>query len=177
VDGVIDAAGPFNTKAGLKASYASTLNWATSTANSDAIKELKALGPPPFKDFSGQITLSTWASSANGGLDAHLSEAKLISREPFTSLKPEWQDTQIRISKAMYETVEQLNMEPRLKTQRAPLLMIVGAKDAVVPPAGVRPGYNAYGGRKKWVELKESHHLAFVDEPDAFVKAIADFVR
>jgi pimeloyl-ACP methyl ester carboxylesterase len=175
--GVIDAAGPFNTGRDLKASYAATLKWATSTANTDAIAQLKGLGPPPFKDFSGQITLSTWASQANGGLDTHLSESKLVSREPFTTLKPEWQDTQISISKTMYAELERLNVEPGLKAQRTPLLVIVGTKDAIVPPDVMRAGYNAYGGRKHWVELSESHHLSFVDEPDAFVKAVVAFAR
>ena len=177
VDGVIDVAGPFNLQASLNASYTMTLGWATNTANTEAIGELKALGPPPYRDLSQQITLSRWASSAYGGIDAHLSEAKLISREPFTSIQSEWQNVQMRVSATMYSELGRLNMEPRLPAQKTPLLVIVGRLDAVVPPSGMRAGYDMYRGRKKWIELSGSHHLAFVDEPDTFVKTIVSFAR
>ena len=104
-------------------------------------------------------------------------EAKLVSREPFTSIQPEWQDVQIRISTAMYSELGRVNMEPQLTKQKTPLLVIVGRRDAVVPPSGIRSGYDMYAGRKKWVELSGSHHLPFVDEPDTFAKTIASFVR
>jgi hypothetical protein len=77
------------------------LKWATSTCNTEAISELRALGPPPTQIFPSKFMLSKWASSAYGGIDAHLSETKLVSREPFTSIKPEWQDVQMCVSKAM----------------------------------------------------------------------------
>ena len=177
VDGVIDVAGPFNTQAALSASYGMTLRWATETANAEAIRDLKAIGPPPYSDPERQRKLSNWASSAYGGLTAHLSQARLLSREPFMSIKPEWQAVQIRVINAMNFEFGRLNMEPQLKKQQLPLLVIVGRRDAVIPASGMRSGYDLYGGRKKWVELSESHHLAFVDEPDTFVKAIEGFVR
>jgi pimeloyl-ACP methyl ester carboxylesterase len=154
-----------------------TLGWATSAANNEAIGELKALGPPPYHDFSQQIMISKWASSAYGGIDAHLSEAKLLSREPFTSIQPEFQDVQMRVSTAMYSELGRLNMEPQLPNQKTRLLVIVGRLDAVVPPSGMRSGYDMYGGPKKWIELGASHHLQFVDEAETFVKAIVSFVR
>jgi proline iminopeptidase len=177
IDGLIDVAGPFNFEAARKASYAMTLRWATSTGNADAISELKPLGPPPYRDLGQQMMLSKWSAAAYGGIAAHLSEGKLLSREPFTKMQPEWQDVKMRVIKSMSSELERINLEPRLPNQKTPLLVMVGRQDAVIPPSGIRHGYDLYTGRKKWVELSSSHHLPFVDEPEMFVQAIAGFVR
>ncbi|MBI3653175.1 MAG: alpha/beta hydrolase [Acidobacteria bacterium] len=177
VDGVIDAAGPFNTQTSLTASYEMALKWARDEHRLDAVKELEALGPPPYHNIDQQITLSKWAASAYGGIDQHLSEARIFSRAPYTKPEANWQDVQISISKAMYAELGQVNVEPHLSRLRTPLLVIVGNLDAVVPPFSLRSGYAAYGGRKRWIDLKQSHHLPFVDEPAQFIEAIRSFIR
>ena len=177
VDGVIDVSGPFNSQSDLKDSYEAALKWAQDSHNSEASTELQSLGPPPYHDVNQQMVLSKWASSAKGGIDAHLSEAQLLSRAPFTKFEPSWQDVQLRITKAMYAELGGVNVEPRLSKMHIPLLVIVGGKDAVVPPACLRSGYALYGGPKEWVELSGSHHLPFVDEPEPFLKAVEGFIR
>jgi pimeloyl-ACP methyl ester carboxylesterase len=177
VAGVIDASGPLNLPASLSASYQASLKWAEDTKNSEAIQELKALGPPPYHDFNQQIGLSKWSSSAQGGIAQHISQTKLLSRPPFTSMDGSWQDTQMRVGKAMYAELAGLNVEPRLAKVKTPLLMINGKLDTVTPSVELQESYRLYGGPKQWVELAASHHLSFVDEPEAFVKAVIDFAR
>jgi len=177
VAGVIDVGGPLNLPASLSASYLATLKWAEDTKNSEAIQELKALGPPPYHDFDRQIGLSKWSSSAQGGIAQHISVMKLLSRPPFTTMEESWQDTQLRVGKAMYAELARVNIEPRLANVKTPLLMINGKLDTITPSVELQESYKLYGGPKRWVELMESHHLSFVDEPDAFVKAVSEFVR
>jgi pimeloyl-ACP methyl ester carboxylesterase len=177
VAGVIDAGGPLNLPASLSASYQASLKWAEETKNSEAIQELKALGPPPYHDFDQQIGLSKWSSQAQGGIAQHISETKLLSRPPFTSMEASWQETQLRIGKAMYAELMRVNIEPRLAKVKTPLLMINGKLDTITPSVELQESYRLYGGPKQWVELEASHHLSFVDEPDAFVKAVSDFAR
>jgi proline iminopeptidase len=177
VAGVIDVAGPLNVPASLSASYGATAKWAEEAKNSEAALELKALGPPPYRDFNQQIVLSKWSSSAQGGIAQNISEEKLLSRPPFTSMEDSWQGTQLRTGKAMYAEVSAINVEPRLAGVKTPLLVICGKLDTVTPCAELQESYKLYGGPKQWVELGASHHLCFVDEPEPFVKAVSDFAR
>jgi proline iminopeptidase len=177
VDGVIDVSGPLNLPSAMKASYEATMEWAKTTNNTEAIGDLTKLGPPPYKGIEQQMALSNWSSAARGGIAPHINEEKLLGRAPFTTMEPSWQEAQLRITGAMYQSLSQLNIEPRLAGLKVPLLMINGALDTVVPSAVLRPSYEVYGGPKRWVELKASHHLCFVDEPAEFIKAVEDFAR
>jgi proline iminopeptidase len=177
VAGVIDVSGPMNFPATVAASYQATLKWAEDTGNKEAIQELKELGPPPYHDFMQQFGLGKWSSAVQGGIAQHLSPATLLGRAPFTTMEPSWQDAQLRIAKAMYGQLFEINIDSRLGSLKTPLLMISAKLDAIVPSAQLQESYRLYGGPKQWVELSASNHLSFVDEPEAFVKAVSDFVR
>jgi pimeloyl-ACP methyl ester carboxylesterase len=92
-------------------------------------------------------------------------------------MQPSWNDSQIRIATAMFGELSGINMEPRVPHVKTPLLMINGKLDTITPSASLEESYRLYGGPKRWLEMNDSHHLPFVDEPEAFVKAVADFVR
>jgi len=177
VKGVIDVAGPFNFVSTLKYSYEMTLKWGKQNNISTTIEGLEKIGPPPYTVPSQQSTLSDLSSSAYGGIDKHLSIAKLLSRPPYTKMNPAWQKTQVDIISAMNSELNKIDMEPALSKIRTPLLVIVGDSDAVVPAESLKTGYATFGGPKKFVILKNSHHLPFVDQPDEFVKEIEEFVK
>ena len=177
VDGIIDAAGPFELAGTLAASYGRTLAWAHAAHVDDALAELQALGPPPYRDLTQQLTLSKWASSAFGGIAEHLSEEQLLSRAPYTKVDEAWGSAEITISAAMYAELGRIDLVPRLPAVRTPLLVIVGALDANVPADALRAGYAAYGGPKRLLVLPHGHHLMFIDEPGPFVAAIESFAR
>ena len=177
IDGIIDAAGPFELAGTLKASYDTTLRWARDAHVDEAVAELQTLGPPPYREITQQLTLSRWASSAFGGIAEHLSEPRLLSRAPDTKAEPAWGEGELAIVQAMYAELTQVNLVPRLAAARTPLLVIVGALDANVPPGAMQAGYQVYGGPKRWIELPHSHHLMFIDEPGPFVQAIEGFAR
>src|SRR5262249_43635702 len=177
VAGVIDLSGPLNLRADLTASYEATLKWAEDTHNSEAVQELKTAGPPPYQDLTRQLVLSRWSSSAQGGIDQHLSPEKLTGRPPFTSMQEAWQEAAMRIPRVMFTELVQINLDPQLARFKTPLLMINGKLDTVTPSSALQESYQLYGGPKHWLELNASHHLPFVDEPEAFVKAVFGFVR
>ncbi|HYL99004.1 MAG TPA: alpha/beta hydrolase [Blastocatellia bacterium] len=177
VDGVIDVAGPVDVLANLRESYRMTLDWATEQKNAEAIKELESAGPPPYNDFNQQLVLAKWSSAALGGIDKNISMDKLLSRAPYTKFDDSWGNAELGVVKAMYAELSRVNMEPQLPQLKTPLLVIVGKRDSVVPASSMRPGFELYGGPKEWVELSDSHHLQFVDEPEAFAKAIEGFVH
>ena len=62
---------------------------------------------------------------------------------------------------------------PQLKV---PLLCLVAERDSVVPRAHSRKLYEAWGGDKRWVELRGAGHNSTDDAPE-FWDSIRGFVR
>jgi uncharacterized protein len=59
---------------------------------------------------------------------------------------------------------------------KAPLLCLVAERDAVVPAANSRRLYEAWGGEKRWIELRGAGHNSTDDAPE-FWDNIRAFVR
>ena len=59
---------------------------------------------------------------------------------------------------------------------KAPLLCLVAERDAVVPAAHSRRLYEAWGGEKRWVELRGAGHNSTDDAPE-FWESIRAFIR
>jgi len=64
-------------------------------------------------------------------------------------------------------------LAPQLKV---PLLCLVAERDSVVPPAHSRKLYEAWGGDKRWVELRGAGHNSTDDAPE-FWDSIRGFIR
>ena len=85
--------------------------------------------------------------------------------------------SQLRVSKVMLDELYRIHTSDRLAQTRLPILVIVGSRDAITPASSIRRGYEQWGGPKSFVELTESHHLPFVDEPKRFTDAVLGFAR
>ena len=59
---------------------------------------------------------------------------------------------------------------------KAPLLCIAAAQDEVIPVIHARKLYDAWGGEKRWIELKGAGHNS-TDGVPAFWQGIADFLQ
>lgn len=64
-------------------------------------------------------------------------------------------------------------LAPQIK---APLLCLVAERDEVIPAARSRALYEAWGGEKRWVELRGARHNS-TDSAPAFWDSIRDFVK
>jgi pimeloyl-ACP methyl ester carboxylesterase len=122
-----------------------------------------------------QAALSQWASSGNGGIDGHLDPKIAFGRAPYLKPEPAWIDAQMTIGKAILPELYRDHLSERIGTTRIPLLVIVGSRDLIVPPASLRAGYARWGGPKSFVEMPASHHLPFADEPVRFVELVTAF--
>lgn len=68
-----------------------------------------------------------------------------------------------------------LDYESRLGDIRLPVLYLVGAEDQGAPPAVMRAMQQATP-QSRYVEIPNAGHLSAVDQPDAFARAVLDFV-
>jgi pimeloyl-ACP methyl ester carboxylesterase len=177
VAGVISVSAPFDVEESLEASYAATLAWAKRGKKSEAVKALTELGPPPFSQMDQQAALSQWASSGNGGIDAHLDPKIAFGRAPYLKPDPSWIDAQMAIGKAMLPELYHDHLPDRIGTTKIPLLVIVGSRDLIVPPASLRSGFARWSGPKSFVQMTGSHHLPFADEPARFVAFVTAFAE
>lgn len=175
VTAIVNAAGSFDVTSTMRASFDETLAWAKDAKQSDAVTALEALGPPPYSRLEQQIELSKWASTGNGGIGQRIQPTILLGRAPFNRMDPAWTDQQLAITKAMLPALNRVETTSRLGAARIPLLVLVGLRDLIVPASSVKRGYAAWGGPKKWVELDDSHHLVFIDQPDQFAGTILEF--
>jgi 3-oxoadipate enol-lactonase len=71
--------------------------------------------------------------------------------------------------------IPKINLTARLKEIKCPILVIVGENDPGTPPAMAREIHeNAPGS--KLVTLPQAAHLANLEQPEGFTKALAGFI-
>jgi len=74
------------------------------------------------------------------------------------------------------QAIPMINVSARLKEIRCPILVIVGEQDAGTPPSMAREIHeNAPGS--KLVVLPQAAHLANLEQPEAFTKALREFLK
>lgn len=127
----------------------------------DRIKTVEAQGMAPL----AQPTLERWFT------------------EPFRKSRPEVVDGVRKLILATpaagyigcCHAIPRINLSARLKEIRCPILVIVGADDPGTPPAMAQEIHaNAPGS--KLVVLPQAAHLANLEQPEAFTRALADFL-
>lgn len=127
----------------------------------DRIKTVEAQGMAPL----AQPTLERWFT------------------EPFRKSRPEVVDGVRKLILATppagyigcCHAIPRINLSARLQEIRCPILVIVGADDPGTPPAMAQEIHaNAPGS--KLVVLPQAAHLANLEQPEAFTRALADFL-
>jgi 3-oxoadipate enol-lactonase len=72
--------------------------------------------------------------------------------------------------------IPKINVTAQLKEIKAPILVIVGENDPGTPPAMAKEIHEAAPG-SKLVVLPQAAHLANLEQPEGFTRALADFTR
>lgn len=68
-----------------------------------------------------------------------------------------------------------IDLHQRLGTLACPTLFIAGAEDGACPPQGIRADHQAVPG-SRYLELTPAAHISNLEQPQAFVDAVADFL-
>jgi 3-oxoadipate enol-lactonase len=76
---------------------------------------------------------------------------------------------------AACQTLMQTDLVPQLAAIRNPTLALCGELDAATPPPLCRQMAEAIAGAR-YIELSGCGHCPPLEQPDAFIAAIADFV-
>jgi len=76
---------------------------------------------------------------------------------------------------AVMEALADLNLLPRLSSVRCPTLVIVGDEDPTTPPSAAEQIHQAIQG-SKLVVLEHARHLSPIEQPEAFSRAVLEFL-
>jgi len=162
-------------------SYAFALAEAQRHNNRKALKELLAIGPPPYP-ASSLWTERTWLQTFKGQLRAG---ALLNMARDFLGV-PELSIFDLlnllrgfRFSLfAMWDEVSRLNLIEAVPALKIPVFFFLGRHDHWVPPETSVAYLEALiAPSKKLVWFEESGHEPFVDEPSKFNASMIELVR
>jgi pimeloyl-ACP methyl ester carboxylesterase len=162
-------------------SYAFALAEAQRHNNPKALKELLAIGPPPYP-ASSLWTERTWLQTFKGQLRAgalwnmardFLNVPELSIFDLSNLLRG------FRFSLfAMWDEVSRLNLIEAVPALKVPVFFFLGRQDHWVPPeTSVAYLDSLTAPSKKLVWFEESGHEPFVDEPSKFNASMVELVR
>ena len=163
------------------ASYAFALAEAQRRANRQAVKELLAIGPPPYP-ASSLWTERTWLQQFKGQLRAGAlwNMARDFIGQPELSIFDLMNLMRgFRFSLfAMWAEVSKLNLIEVVPVLQMPVFFFLGRRDHWVPPETSIAYLDVLTAPlKKLVWFEESGHEPFVDEPTKFNTSMVELVR
>ena len=132
------------------------------TAWTDRIKTAEASGMEPL----AQPTLERWFTEPFRRNNTAAVDAirKLIVATPVAGYT------------GCCQAIPKINVTARLKEIKCPILVIVGADDPATPPSMAQEIHDNAPG-SKLVVLPQAAHLANVEQPEGFTRALRDFLR
>jgi pimeloyl-ACP methyl ester carboxylesterase len=162
-------------------SYAFALAEAQRLDNRKALKELRAIGPPPYP--AGSVWIErTWLAHFEGQMRARAlwNMGRILLGRPESSILDLPNAARgFRFSlEAMWDTVSRLNLLKAAPVLKVPVFFFLGRRDHWVPPETSVAYFDALTApSKKVIWFEESGHEMFVDEPAKFNAAMVDIVR
>ena len=167
--------------AGESTSYAYAVKEAERQQNEKALRELRAIGPPPY-DAKSLWTERTWLQRFEGRLSAKVlwQMGRIFLEGPENSLMdlPNLLRGFRSTLDMMWKDVSTLNLHELAPALQVPVFLFLGRQDHWVPSETSVAYLNALSAPSKTVVwFEQSGHEPFMDEPAKFNAAIVDLVR
>jgi pimeloyl-ACP methyl ester carboxylesterase len=159
--------------------YRRYLQRAERTGNSQALEALRALGPPPFSDWSALKTLREWSDRlAEGDADCVQLRPKPLAPDFKMEEVPTLKQGAEFSSQQLYEDLKVIDL-PLLGPQFAlPMFCFHGACDQQTP---VELAEEYFAGivapHKEFVSFAGCHHFVVFNRPDLFLGELLARVR
>jgi proline iminopeptidase len=181
IEKFVCAGGAFSMAAIEGNGYRSVMEMAKKAGDDYAVKRLNEIGTPPYKTFMEGMVWRMLGmnllAKMNEGLDKNFDMSKVISITGIEKIDPGWMNKSMVIASTMWKELGTINIEEQVKNISIPLLLIIGAKDIMVPFRILEKGYKNYGGPKEYLILEKSNHMMYVDEPELFVTKVIEFIQ
>jgi len=167
--------------AGETSSYAFALAEAERLENHKALKQLRAIGPPPHT-VDQLWTERTWLQRMEGKLGARalwdMGRIVLAGSESSVLDLPNLMRGFRFSLDTMWAEVSKLNLIRLAPALQVPVFFLLGRSDHWVPPEVSMAYINVLTAPSKTIVwFENSGHEPFMDEPDKFNRAMVDLVR
>ncbi len=163
------------------ASYAYAVREAERLGNRKALKQLRAIGPPPY-GASSLMAERMWIQRLDGQMQPKSlwKMARMILGARELSIFD--LSTVIRAFRfsldAMWDEASKINLFELAPSLEMPAFFFLGRRDHWIPPETSLPYIDVLRApSKKLVWFEESGHEPFVDEPERFNRAMIELVR
>jgi pimeloyl-ACP methyl ester carboxylesterase len=165
-----------------RASYAFALGEAERRHNAKAVRELRAIGQPPYDEAASVFIERMWTQRFDGQLSprALWTMAKDFLGCPEMSVVdlPDVVRGFRFTLDAMWSEIRTLNLFTLVPALQMPVFFFVSRRDHWIPPDTSVAYFNALKApSKKLVWFEESGHEPFVDEPAKFNRTMLAWVR
>lgn len=181
IEKFVSSGGPFSSDTLEENGYKTALELAKKTDNQKVLESLNALGPPPYETFQEgmvwRMQIMTMLNRMKEGITKNLQMPKVMSITGIEKTDPKWQKKMMTVANAMWNELNNINIEEEVRKINIPVLMIAGAKDVMVPFSLMEKGYQNLSGEKEYFILENSNHMMFIDEPDLFVSKVIEFFQ
>ena len=155
-------------------SYALTLERARELGHRKAVRELEAVGAPPYASLKGGVVLQRWLGRL-GGMTFERDLVPVIFKRTLAGPEYGWQAVlkfvqgQFFSVKTMEAQLQAVDLEAQVPSVRVPVHFCIGRHDRVAP-AGLAERYftRLSAPRKEWRWFERSAHAAPSEEPEAF---------
>ena len=155
--------------------YEALVEKASREGNSRAVEELKAVGPPPYKDGKGFAIQRKWSNLFEGA------DVFLASAVGFALLAPgyspgdinDWFDGQNVSAEHLVPVISALDAKRLGGEFSVPVVVIQGAEDFTTPTSLARTYLNSLRApRKAFATIAGAGHFAVFTKQDVFLKEL-----
>ena len=155
--------------------YAALVEKASREGNSRAVEELKAVGPPPYKDGKGFAIQRKWSNLFEGA------DVFLASALGFALLAPgyspgdinDWFDGQNVSAEHLVPEISALDAKRLGGEFSVPVFVIQGAEDFTTPTSLAKTYLNSlHAPRKAFATIDGAGHFAVFTKQDVFLKEL-----
>lgn len=165
-----------DSKEGEKISYDYTMSEGKKQNNTDVIKQLEEIGPPPYTADDGLIRaqcLSMLGCVFKTEPKINMGSALMLSPEYNLSAKLNYRKNALSSSKILFPETLQVKFLEDIKEFKVPVYFIMGKYDYFTPTAMVEKFYNQLQAPKKELILFEnSAHIPQLEENEKFNKTL-----
>jgi pimeloyl-ACP methyl ester carboxylesterase len=174
---------PSSSKEANLVAYGLALQWAESAQNTQALGDLKRIGPPPYKDGTGGwAVLYKWRNACEGpDRDLFLASTLYYAlAQPGYTLRDfnYSQDSQIVSEKALFDQTTNLDHKRLEGNFNVPVFVIQGEHDCTTPAELAKKYLDSISApRKDFVVISGEGHFAAFIKSDEFLKDLIARVR
>jgi pimeloyl-ACP methyl ester carboxylesterase len=159
--------------------YRRQLEQAERRGHQEALQALRAIGPPPYSEFSSLLTLRKWTDLLTEGDGDPLQPRPTPLAPDFTADDiPSMQQGAAFTRKELLEELNAIDLPSLGPTFTVPMFFFVGTHDQQTPIELAEEYFATISAPSKgFVRFEGCHHFVVMNRPDLFLRELLTHVR